>query len=99
MGGELASWIEADPRFELAAPVPFSVVCFRWLVGESAEERNRLNERLLHEINAQGPIFLSHTELNHRYTLRVTIGNLKTTADHVHQAWKIIRDAAARLKP
>jgi aromatic-L-amino-acid decarboxylase len=98
MGGELASWIEADPRFELAAPVPFSVVCFRWLVGESAEERNRLNERLLHEINAQGPIFLSSTTLEGRTTLRVAIGNLKTTDEHVRQAWEIIRTTAERLE-
>jgi aromatic-L-amino-acid decarboxylase len=97
MGNELASWIEEDPRFELAAPVPFSVVCFRWLAGESTEEQNRLNDRLLHEINTQGPIFLSATTLEGRTTLRVAIGNLKTTDDHVYQAWQIIQAAAERL--
>jgi aromatic-L-amino-acid decarboxylase len=95
---ELASWIEEDPRFELAAPVPFSVVCFRWLAGESTEEQNRLNDRLLQEINAQGPIFLSATTLEGRTTLRVAIGNLKTTEDHVRQAWEIIQAAADRLE-
>jgi len=94
---ELAEWIQADPDFELVAPVPFSTVCFRWQVGETDDEGNQLNQRLLAEINAQGPILLSHTELDHRYTLRVTIGNLKTTADHIHQAWQIIRAAADRL--
>ncbi|MGB6335828.1 MAG: pyridoxal-dependent decarboxylase, partial [Thermoanaerobaculia bacterium] len=97
MGGELASWIEEDPRFELAAPVPVSVVCFRWLAGKSKEEQNRLNDRLLHEINAQGPIFLSSTTLEGRTTLRVAIGNLKTTDEHVRQAWEIIRTTAERL--
>lgn len=99
LAAELAETIREDPAFELAAPVPFSTVCFRWQVGESEKERERLNRRLLEEINAQGPIFLSHTVLDHHYTLRLTVGNLKTTADHVRQAWHIIRGAADRLAP
>jgi aromatic-L-amino-acid decarboxylase len=97
LAADLASWIEADPRFELAAPVPFSTVSFRYRAGDSLERLNRLNERLLADVNAQGPVFLSHTVLRDRYTLRAAIGNLQTTDRHVEQAWEIIRAAAVRL--
>jgi aromatic-L-amino-acid decarboxylase len=97
LAADLASWIEADDRFELAAPVPFSTVCFRWRAGESPAERDRLNAALLTKVNAQGPVFLSHTVLNGRYTVRAAIGNLKTTAEHLEQAWDLICACAERV--
>lgn len=83
---ELAAVIDADPRFERVAPAPFSVVCFRY---RGSDEENR---RLLEEVNATGKVFLSHTELNGRFVLRIAIGNLGTTRDDVEQAWKLIGD-------
>ena len=94
---ELAGWIEQEPGFELAAPAPFSVVCFRRSGEGSAEEQDRFNERLLREVNAAGPFFLSHTVLEGRYVLRVAIGNLKTTREHIQSLWDLVRDSAARL--
>ena len=94
---ELAGWIAADPRFELAAPVPFSTVCFR-VRGESPEVQDRFNERLLARINAAGPVFLSHTALKGRYTLRVAIGNLRTEREHVAALWDLIRRSADELR-
>jgi len=88
---ELAAWIDADQRFERVAPVPFSVVCFR-LRGTDAE-----NRRLLERLNAGGKFFLSHTELNGRYVLRVAIGNLATTREDVRQAWELIQRTADEL--
>ncbi len=88
---ELAAWIEADPRFQRVAPVPFSVVCFR-LRGD--DERNR---RLLERVNAGGKFFLSHTELGGRYVLRLAIGNLGTTREDVRRAWEAVRRAADEL--
>ena len=82
---EFASWVDADPRFERAAPAPFSVVCFR--LKASDED----NQRLLEKVNASGEIFLSHTVLRGRYVLRLAIGNLATTRAHVERAWEIIR--------
>ena len=93
----LAGWIGADPRFELAAPVPFSTVCFR-VRGESPEVQDRFNERLLARINAAGPVFLSHTALKGRYTLRVAIGNLRTERGHVEALWDLIRRSADELR-
>ena len=87
MARELAGWIESDPRFELAAPVPFSTVCFR---ARAETDPDRFNERLLARINAAGPFFLSHTGLNGRYTLRVAIGNLRTGREHIEALWKLI---------
>lgn len=91
MARELAGWIESsssqDGRFELAAPVPFSTVCFR---ARHPQDQDRFNERLLARINAAGPFFLSHTGLGGRYTLRVAIGNLRTGREHVEALWKLI---------
>ena len=93
----LAGWIAADPDFELAAPVPFSVVCFRARWGAPPEEEDRRNERLLEAINASGRFFLSHTRLRDRLVLRVAIGNLRTTAAHVTELWDLVRATRARL--
>ena len=88
---ELAERLAADSRFELAAPVPFSTVCFRARIDEGPpEEQDRCNERLLARINAAGPVFLSHTVLRGRYTLRVAIGNLRTERAHVEALWDLI---------
>jgi len=91
-----ASWVKADPAYELLAPVPLSVVCFRFHPAGVSDEQEleRLNSRILDTVNASGKVFLSHTKLNGRYTLRVAIGNLATTEEHVRIAWEQIRSAA-----
>ncbi len=94
----LAGWIEAEPGFELAAPVPFSAVNFRAVPGGTPEEQDRFNERLLAEVNAAGPVFLSHTRLRERYVLHAAIGNIRTTEAHVRRAWELVRDKAAELR-
>jgi len=91
MARELAARIESsssqDGRFELAAPVPFSTVCFR---AREERDQDRFNERLLARINAAGPFFLSHTVLDGRYTLRAAIGNLRTERGHIDALWELI---------
>ncbi len=82
---ELAAAVDADPRFERAAPAPFSVVCFRY---KGSDDENR---RLLESVNASGQFFLSHTVLHGKFTLHLAIGNLGTTRDHVMRAWEMIR--------
>jgi aromatic-L-amino-acid decarboxylase len=94
---EFATWVKATHGFELCAPVPFSTVCFRAVPDTPTEEQDQFNERLLAEVNAAGPIFLSHTKLRDRYVLRLTIGNLRTRREHVEQAWELIRAAHERL--
>jgi aromatic-L-amino-acid decarboxylase len=87
-----AGWVDASNDFERTAPVPFSVVCFR------ANGSDELNERLLERINASGEIFLSHTKLDGRFTLRLAVGNLHTLERHVARAWALIQESAASLK-
>jgi aromatic-L-amino-acid decarboxylase len=89
---ELAAKIEADPGFELAAPVPFSTVCFRALGDD------RFNERLLAKVNAAGPFFLSPTTLNGRLTPRIAIGNIRTTREHAVMLWDLITRSVAELR-
>jgi aromatic-L-amino-acid decarboxylase len=82
-------WVRAEPGFELCAPRPFSVVCFR---REGSDEEN---EALLERVNATGEIFISHTRLNGRYVLRLAIGNERTSEADVRRAWDVIRECAA----
>jgi len=84
----LKTLIENDTGFELSAPVPLSLVCFRH------RESNDLNQRLLAHVNASGKAFLSHTVLNGKYVLRCAFGNYLTTDDDVHQTWQLIRESA-----
>ncbi len=93
-----ASWVEAEPGFELAAPVPLGIVAFRAVTGRGPEADDAFNERVLAEVNAAGPIFLSHSKLFDRYVLRVVIGNIKTTEHHVVAAWELIRATVQRQR-
>ena len=81
---ELAGQVSVHPCFELAAPTPLSVVCFRF---KGSDEENR---RLLDRVNASGEFFLSHTVLDGKFTLRLAIGNMATTREHVQRAWRMI---------
>ena len=96
---ELADRIEAHPGFELAAPVPFSAVCFRALLpGASPEDQDRFNERLLARVNAAGPFFLSPTTLHGRLTPRIAIGNIRITREHTDALWDLLVRSAAELR-
>jgi aromatic-L-amino-acid decarboxylase len=95
-----ASRVDADPDFERVAPVPFSVVCFRarprdWRGSDA--ELDALNTALLDAVNASGEVFLSHTRLDDRLVLRLAVGHLRTTEEHVARAWTLLRSEAAVL--
>jgi aromatic-L-amino-acid decarboxylase len=83
-----ASWVESEPGWQLCAPVPFSLVCFRL---DATDEHN---EALLERVNASGETFLSHTRLGGRFVLRLAIGNFRTTDDDVRLAWDVLRREA-----
>jgi aromatic-L-amino-acid decarboxylase len=96
---QFAAWVDADPDFERLAPVPLSVVCFRWKpagshITRDEVELDRANERLLTAVNATGDVFLSHTRIGGRVALRVAIGHLNTTEQHVRRAWTLLHDVA-----
>jgi aromatic-L-amino-acid/L-tryptophan decarboxylase len=88
--GELfESWVRAEPGWEVTAPRPFSLVCFR---HDGTDEEN---EALLARVNASGEAFLSHTRLDGRYSLRLAVGNARTTEADVRLAWDALRRAAS----
>lgn len=76
---DFALWVEQEPSLELAAPAPFATVCFRAKPPAPDVDEDAFNERVLREINASREVFLSHTRLKGRYTLRLSVGNLRTT--------------------
>jgi aromatic-L-amino-acid decarboxylase len=78
-------WVRDEPGWELCAPRPFSVVCFR---REGTDDEN---EALMERVNATGEIFISHTKLNGRLVLRLAVGNARTTEDDVRRAWDVLR--------
>jgi aromatic-L-amino-acid/L-tryptophan decarboxylase len=82
-------WVRDEPGWEVAAPRPFSLVCFR---RDGSDEEN---EALLERVNASGEVFLSHTRLDGRFVLRLAIGNERTTEDDVRLAWDVLRREAA----
>jgi aromatic-L-amino-acid/L-tryptophan decarboxylase len=84
-------WVADEPGWELCAPRRFSVVCFRL---EGADERN---QALLDRVNASGEIFISHAVVHGRYTLRLAVGNLRTTEDDVRRAWEVLRREAREV--
>ena len=99
-----ARWVEETPEWELLAPVPFSTVCFRHVPAWTAEtgpDAARLvdehNEAIMAGVNRQGEAFLSHTRLGGAFTIRLSVGNLRTEERHVARAWELLRQEAARL--
>jgi aromatic-L-amino-acid/L-tryptophan decarboxylase len=97
---DFATWIDEHPDFERMAPVPFSVVCFRWRPTDRnlpRAELNMANERLLDAVNASGEVFLSHTRLDGCFVPRLAIGHIETTERHVQRAWQLLRENARHI--
>jgi aromatic-L-amino-acid/L-tryptophan decarboxylase len=90
--------VRARADWTLMAPVPFSLVVFRYeRPGMSEAEIESANERIMGMVNATGEAFISHTKLGGRYTLRLAVGNLRTTQAHVERAWRLLQEAADRV--
>ncbi len=89
LGQLFALWVDESPDFERMAPTPFSTVCFRvHPQGMDEEEQlEALNERLMNDINAHGRFFLSHTKLHGKFTMRVAVGNVRTTEKDLRDLW------------
>ncbi len=86
------SWVEKSARFELAAPAPLNLVCFRHVGGDE------INRQLLEALNSSGRLYLTHTTLADRYTLRIAVGQSRTEERHVEAAWRAIEETAAELE-
>jgi aromatic-L-amino-acid decarboxylase len=98
LAAEFAAWVDAAPGWERLAPVPFSTVCFRHVPSAFTRDEAALdahNAALMAAVNRTGEVFLSHTKLGGRFTIRLAIGNLRTDETHVARAWQLLRKAAA----
>jgi len=85
---EFAEWVRKDDRFELAAPVPLNLVCFRRKGGDP------VNQTIMDRLNHSGDLFLTHTKLNGKLTLRLCVGQTNTRELHVRKAWARITKEA-----
>ena len=138
-----ASWVEESADWEMMAPVPFALVCFRanpgvstarvsevstarvsevstarvsevstarvsevstarvsgWVEDSTERETSldQLNEAIMHGVNATGKALLSHTKLNDKLVVRLSIGNIRTTEAHVRQVWELLNEELNRL--
>jgi aromatic-L-amino-acid decarboxylase len=88
---QFAQWVRDDDRFELAAPVPLNLICFRHKSGDEA------NQKIMDSLNRSGDLYLTHTKLQDKVTLRMCIGQEDTQARHVEKAWKRIQVEAEKL--
>jgi aromatic-L-amino-acid decarboxylase len=86
-----ASWVRSDARFELAVTPPLNLICFRHTGGDA------INQALLERLNQSGELFLTHTRLDDRYTLRLCVGQTHTEHEHVERAWQRIQQVAAQF--
>ena len=87
-----AAWLRSDDHFEIAAPAPLNLVCFRLKSGDQA------NQKLMDALNRSGDLYLTHTKLDDKFTLRLCVGQTNTTERHVEKTWKRIREEVSRLK-
>lgn len=94
-----ASWVSGEREWEVLAPHPLSVVCFRFHPAgiDDEAELERINAALLDAVNATGEMFISHTKIDGRYALRLAIGNLRTSESDVAAAWSILQRASAKV--
>jgi aromatic-L-amino-acid decarboxylase len=88
---QFAHWVKNDERFELAAPAPLSLVCFRHKAGDAA------NQAIMDRLNQSGDLFLTHTKLKGKLTLRLSVGQTSTQERHVKNAWSRIQEEANKL--
>jgi aromatic-L-amino-acid decarboxylase len=88
---QFAQWVREDARFELAAPAPLNLICFRHKAGDAA------NQQIMESLNRSGDLYLTHTKLDGRFTLRLCIGQTYTQERHVARAWERIREEAEKI--
>jgi len=85
-----ASWVEESSNFEMLAPVPFALVCFR-ACPEGVADLDALNEKIMNDINASGDAYLSHTKLDGKFTLRLSVGSIRVEEKHLVKVWELLQ--------
>ncbi len=91
-----ANWVDDSTDFEMLAPVPFALVCFR-ACPKNIDDLDALNEKIMNEINASGDAYLSHTKLNGKFTLRLSVGSIRVEERHLRKVWDLINEIRQRI--
>src|SRR5207249_1439773 len=91
-----ADWIKTDNRFELSGPVVLPVVCFRF-VGGDKDKIDISNSEIVERINASGRAYLTQTKLRGQTVMRIGLGNVLTTEQHLRNLWELIQKTAEQL--
>ncbi len=86
-----ANWVDDSPDFEMLAPVPFALCCFR-AAPKTTEDLDALNEKIMNDINASGEAYLSHTKLNGKFTLRLSVGSIRVEERHLRKVWNLLNE-------
>ena len=86
-----ASWVEESADFEMMAPVQFALVCFR-ANPQGAADPDEINERIMNSVNASGEAYLSHTKLNGKFTLRLSVGSIRVEERHIRKVWEQLNE-------
>ncbi len=86
-----AGWVDDSEDFEMLAPVPFALVCFR-ACPQGVEDLDALNEKIMNEINASGEAYLSHTKLGGKFTLRLSVGSIRVEERHLQKVWDLLNE-------
>jgi len=92
-----ASWVNESSDFEMLAPVPFALVCFR-ASPKGAVDLDQLNERLMNAVNATGEAYLSHTKLNGKFTLRLSVGSIRVEERHIVKVWELLNRVLEEIR-
>lgn len=90
-----ASWVEESENWEMLAPVPFALVCFR-ACPSGVDDLNALNEKIMNDINTSGDAYLSHTKLNGKFTLRLSVGSIRVEERHLRKVWGLLEESNAK---
>ena len=85
-----ASWVGESSNFEMLAPIPFALVCFR-ACPPGVDDLDALNEKIMNDINASGEAYLSHTKLNGKFTLRLSVGSIRVEEKHLVKVWELLQ--------
>jgi len=98
---QFAAGVRDDSRFELAAPAQLNLVCFRLRATDRADQdrtdQDQANQLLMERLNRSGDLYLTHTKLDGKLTLRFCVGQTNTQARHVERTWRRIQEETGKL--
>jgi aromatic-L-amino-acid decarboxylase len=92
-----ADWVGNEKRFELSAPIVRGVVCVRYKVGNDDQKSDMINSKIVERINASGRAYLTQTKLHGRTVMRIGLGNVLTTEQHLRNVWGLIQLTAGEI--